>query len=103
MKEEIIADIAEALYHPEHIADDLYDIFEEQDVDYDILINIVVEHLEQLVRDRYNKVEFELDHDKIDNCGVEFTSNTLDEFKQYIIRMQFNVGDELDEMLEESL
>lgn len=100
MNEEQIADIAEALYHPEYIADDLSVIFDGQNVYYDVLIDIVVEHLKLLVVAAYNDVEFEMDHDMIENCGVEFPGNTLDEFKKYIAMFELTVSDELYEMLE---
>jgi hypothetical protein len=102
MNENKIEEIAEALYHPEHIADDLDSFIDVEETDLDKLIVIVFEHLKMLVRDCYNNTEFKIDRDMIDNCGVELTADELYEFRKYIIKLQFSVGDELDYMVDEN-
>lgn len=51
MKEDRIEEIAEALYHPEHIADDLYSITGEES-NLDNLVEVVYEQVKRLVRER---------------------------------------------------
>ena len=51
MNENRIEEIAEVLYHPEHIADDIYDITGEES-NLDNLVEVVSEQIKQLVRER---------------------------------------------------
>jgi len=101
MNEDKIDDLAEALYHPEHLADDLFEIAQVEDSDLDKLIEVAYEQVKQLVRERVNgsNEQVVISSDKVANCGVELGDALVDEIVEYINEMVANCNYDLDDML----
>ena len=102
MNEEQIDDIAEALYHPEHIADDLFEIAQVDENELDTLIEVAYEQVKQLVRERASgsAAPVVIDQDKVANCGVELTSALVNEVVEYINTMVANCDYDIDDVME---
>jgi hypothetical protein len=101
MKEEQVEDIAEALYHPEHLADDLFEIAQVEDDDLDKLIEVAYEQVKQLVRERASGSDAQvvIDPDKVANCGVELNDALVDEIVEYINTMVANCDYDIDDVM----
>ncbi len=102
MNEEQVEDIAEALYHPEHIADDLFEIAQVEDDELDKLIEVAYEQVKQLVRERASgsAAQVLIDVNKVANCGVELNDALVDEIVEYINTMVANCDYDIDDVME---
>jgi hypothetical protein len=102
MNEEQVEDIAEALYHPEHIADDLFEIAQVEDDELDKLIEVAYEQVKQLVRERASGSDAQvvIDPGKVANCGVELNDALVDEIVEYINTMVANCDYDIDDVME---
>lgn len=97
MNEDKIEEIAEALYHPEHIADDVYDITQEES-DLDKLVEVVYEQVKRLVRERAGGSDdpIYIDPAKVANCGVELDDALVSEIVEYINDLVAELEDDED-------
>ena len=79
MNENRIEEIAEALYHPEHIADDLFDHDEQ-------VVEVVSEQIKLLVRERARGSDdpIYIDPAKVANCGAVLDESQISEIVEYI-------------------
>ncbi len=101
MNEDKIDDLAEALYHPEHLADELSEIVQVEDSELDKLVDVAYEQVKQLVRERVggSDAQVVISSDKVANCGVELGDALVDEIVDYINEIVANCEDDLDDML----
>jgi 2',3'-cyclic-nucleotide 2'-phosphodiesterase (5'-nucleotidase family) len=101
MNEDKIDDYAEALYHPEHLADDLSEIAQVEDSELEKLVEVAYEQVKQLVRERVNGSDAQvvISSDKVANCGVELGDALVDEIVEYINEMVANCDYDLNDML----
>ena len=99
MNENRIEEIAEALYHPEHIADDMYDITGEES-NLDKLVEVVYEQVKQLVRERASGSDEPvcIDPAKVAYCGVvlELDDALVSEIVEYINDLIAGLEDDED-------
>ena len=97
MNENRIEEIAEALYHPEHIADDLYSITGEES-NLDNLVEVVYEQIKRLVRERASGSDGPvcIDPDKVANCGVVLDDALVSEIVEYINDLIAGLEDDED-------
>lgn len=97
MNEDKIEEIAEALYHPEHIADDVYDITQEES-DLDKLVEVVYEQVKRLVRERAGGSDEPvcIDPARVANCGVELDDALVSEIVEYINDLVAELEDDED-------
>ena len=102
MNENRIEEIAEALYHPEHIADDLYSITEEEG-DLDNLVEVVFEQIKRLVRERVSGSDDPvcIDPAKVTNCGAGLDDAQISVIVEYINDLVADLEDyeDFDDML----
>ena len=97
MKEDRIEEIAEALYHPEHIADDVYDITGEES-SLDNLVEVVYEQVKLLVRERVGGSDdpVYIDPAKVANCGAVLDDALVSEIVEYINDLVAGLEDDED-------
>lgn len=97
MNEETIEEIAEALYHPEHIADDLYSITEEEG-DLDNIVEVVYEQIKRLVRERASGSDdpVYIDPAKVANCSTGLDDAQISEIVEYINDLVAGLEDDED-------
>ena len=102
MNENRIEEIAEVLYHPEHIADDMYDITGEEN-DLDKLVEVVSEQIKRLVRERSSGSDEPvcIDPDKVANCGVALDDALVSEIVEYIndLVAELAIDQDFDDLL----
>ena len=97
MNENRIEEIAEALYHPEHIANDMYDITGEES-SLDKLVEVVYEQVKLLVRERSNGSDepVSIDPAKVADCGVVLDDALVSEIVEYINDLVAELEDDED-------